>query len=184
MYTSTAANRNPADLAGVKVQDVITSIDGHPVNNLPSLGTRLFMRTGGEQIKLGVLRGSTKLVFAVPVVELTSDFDSVVTLLRSDKSRIPQLGVVAVDIDPEVANKLTGLRIPEGVLVAAREAASNADVSLEAGDVIHTINGSSVKTIEELRSALKRVTANAPVVLQIERGGKLMFVAFKLDNSD
>ena len=56
---------SPAETAGVKVQDVITSIDGHPINNLPSVGTRLFMRTAGDQIKLGVSRGSTKLVFAV-----------------------------------------------------------------------------------------------------------------------
>jgi serine protease Do len=123
---------SPAEKLGVKVQDVITSIDGHPVNNLPSLGTRLFMRSGGEQIKLGVLRGSNKLAFTLPVVELTSDFDSLATLLHSDKIRIPQLGVVAINIDPVLAEKLSGLRMASGVIVAAREAVSNADVSLEA----------------------------------------------------
>jgi len=55
------------------------------------------------------------------------------------------------------------------------------DVALEAGDVIHTINGASVKSSEELRSVLTHTNANTPVVLQIERSGKLMFVAFKLD---
>jgi serine protease Do len=174
---------SPAESAGVKVQDIITSIDGHAVNNVPSLGTRLFMRNGGEQIKVGVLRGSTKLVFVVPVVELPNDFDSLAMLLHSDKSRVTQLGVVAIDIDPEVASKLPGLRIASGVLVAARDT-SNADVSLEAGDIIHTINGSSVRTIEELRSALNRISPNTPVVLQIERSGKLMFVAFKLDGRE
>lgn len=173
---------SPAEKLDVKVQDIITSIDGHPVTNLPSLATRLFMRSGGEQIKLGVLRGSNKLAFTLPVIELPNDFDSVV-LLDSNKSRIPQLGVVAIDIDPAVASKLTGLRIASGVLVAAREAASNADVSLAAGDVIHTINATPVKTIGELRSALSRISANTPVVLQIERDGKLMFIAFKLDGA-
>lgn len=175
---------SPAESTGVKVQDIITSIDGHPVNNLPALGTRLFMRSGGEQIKLGVLRGPTKLVLTVPVVELTNDFDSVATLLHSDKNRIPQLGVVAIDIDSEVAGKLPGLRISSGVLVVAREAASNVDVSLEAGDILHTINGTPLKTTEELRSALSRLSSNTPVVLQIERSAKLMFVAFKLDGRD
>jgi len=65
--------------------------------------------------------------------------------------------------------------------VAARAIESNVDVALEAGDIIHTVNGGSVKTTEELRSTLKHTRANSPVVLQIERSGKLMFVAFKLD---
>ncbi len=67
-----------------------------------------------------------------------------------------------------------------GVLVAARAIESNVDVALEAGDVIHTINGAAVKTSDELRAALNHTSANSPVVLQIERSGKLMFVAFKL----
>ena len=72
------------------------------------------------------------------------------------------------------------LRIASGVLVAARAIESDVDVALQADDVIHTINGVSVKTSEELRSALTHTSANSPVVLQIERSGKLMFIAFKL----
>ncbi len=172
---------SPAEIAGVRIQDVITNIDGYPVNNLPSLGTRMFMRSGGEQIKIGVLRGATKLTFAVPVTELPSDFDTVATVLRADKSRLSQLGILAMNIDAEVASKLPGLRVPSGVIVAAREAESTAGVSLEAGDVIHTLNGLSVRTIEELRSALSRTAPNTAVVLQIERSRRLLFIAFKLN---
>jgi S1-C subfamily serine protease len=84
-----------------------------------------------------------------------------------------------IDIDPAMAKKFPSLRIDSGVLVAARAIDSNADVALEAGDVIHSINGTSVKTSEELRSALGRISPNSPVVLQIERSGNIMFVAFK-----
>jgi serine protease Do len=172
---------SPGDNAGLKVQDIVKSIDGYPVNNLPAVGTRLFMRSGGEQIKLGVLRGSTKLSFLVPVVELQNDLDSLATVVQSNQSPVSQLGVVVIDIDPVVAKKFPMLRIASGVLVAARAINSNMDVALEAGDVIHTINGASVKSSEELRAALNRTSANTPVVLQIERSGKLMFIAFKLD---
>jgi len=170
---------SPGDKAGLKVQDIVKSIDGYPVNNLPAVGTRLFMRSDGEQIKLGVLRGSTKLNFVVPVVELQNDLDSLATVVQSKQSPVSQLGVVVIDLDPAVANKFP-LRIASGVLVAARAIESDVDVALEAGDVIHTINGVSVKTSEELRSALTHTSANSPVVLQIERSGKLMFIAFKI----
>jgi serine protease Do len=171
---------SPGDKAGLKVQDIVKTIDGYPVNNLPSVGTRLFMRSDGEQIKLGVLRGSTKLNFVVPVVELQNDLDSLAAVVQSKQSPVGQLGVVVIDLDPAVANKFP-LRIASGVLVAARAIESDVDVALEAGDVIHTINGVSVKTSEELRSALSHTSVNSPVVLQIERSGKLMFIAFKLD---
>ncbi|HJY28894.1 MAG TPA: trypsin-like peptidase domain-containing protein [Pyrinomonadaceae bacterium] len=170
---------SPAENAGVKVQDILQTIDGYPVNNLPAVGTRLFMRSGGDQIKLGVLRGSSKLNLVVPVVEVQNDLDSLAAVVQSNQSPVSQLGVVVIDIDPAMAKKFPSLRIGSGVLVAARAIDSNADVALEAGDVIHTINGTSVKTSEELRSVLNRMSPNVPVVLQIERSGKLMFVAFK-----
>lgn len=174
---------SPAEIAGVKVQDIVKSIDGYPIDNLPAVGTRLFMRSGGDQIKLGVLRGSARLNFVVPVVELQNDLDSLATVVQSTQSPVTQLGVVVIDIDPAVAKKFPTLRVGSGVLVAARAIDSNADVPLEAGDVIHTINGAQVKTSDELRAALTHTNANTPVVLQIERSGKLMFIAFKLSGN-
>jgi S1-C subfamily serine protease len=69
--------------------------------------------------------------------------------------------------------------MPSGVIVAAKAADSKVDVSLATGDVIHTINGAPVDTIEGLRTALDRLKPNASVVLQIERQGSLMFITFQ-----
>jgi serine protease Do len=170
---------SPADSAGLKVKDIITSIDGKRVESLPSVGTRLSMRAGGEQIKLGVLRGSEKLSFDLPVVEVPHDFDRLNDLVDPDKNLVSKLGVVVVEIDSKIAGMLPGLRIPSGVIVAAKAADSSVDVSLATGDVIHAINGAPVDTIESLRSALDRLKSNASVVLQIERERKLMFIAFQ-----
>lgn len=175
---------SPADSAGLKIQDIITSIDGRPADNLPALGTRLFMRSGGERIKLGILRGSQKLSFDVSVVEVPHDIDQLAALADPVKSLVSKLGIVAVEIDSKLAASLSGLRIASGVIVAAKSADPNVDVSLATADVIHSINGTPVETIEGLRSALDHLTPNSPVVLQIERGGKLMFIAFKLDGTD
>ena len=170
---------SPADSAGLKVKDIITSIDGKPIESLPSIGTRLSMRTGGEQVKLGVLRGSQKLSFDLLVVEVPHDFDRLTDLVDPDKNLVSKLGVVVVEIDSKIAAMLSGLRVPSGVIVAAKAAASSIDVSLATGDVIHAINGTPVDTIESLRSALDRLKPSASVVLQIEREGRLMFIAFQ-----
>jgi S1-C subfamily serine protease len=55
------------------------------------------------------------------------------------------------------------------------------EVPLTAGDVIRTLNGQPMTTLERLRSALKALPPGAPVVLQIQRDQKLLFVAFTLD---
>lgn len=174
---------SPADAAGLKVQDIITSIDGRRVDNLPSLGTRFFMRSGGERIKLGILRGSQKLNFDVPVIELPHDVDRLAAIIDPAKGQVTKLGIVAVEIQPEIAASLSGLRIASGLIVVAKAADSNPNSPLAAGDVIHALNDTAVETMDGLRSALDRLTPGSQIVLQIEREGKLMFISFKLDNS-
>jgi serine protease Do len=169
------------DSAGLKVQDIITSIDGRPADNLPALETRLFMRSGGERIKLGVLRGTEKRSFDVLLVERPHDVDQLAGLADPVKNLVSKLGIVAIEIDSRIAANLAGLRIPSGVIVVAKSAESNVDISLSTGDVIHAINGAPVETIQGLRSSLDHLGTNTPVVLQIERDGKLMFIAFKMD---
>jgi serine protease Do len=181
VLVSDVAPGSPADAAGLKIQDIITSIDGRPVNNLPAVGTRLFMRRSGERIKLGVLRGSEKLSFEVLPIELTHDFDRLADLVNPAKNLVAKLGIVGLEIDPRIAAMLPSLRVTTGVIVVARAADPEVDTSLTAGDVIHTINGAPVETLEGLRGALDLMQANRPVVLQIERDGKLMFVSFDLD---
>ena len=160
---------SPAEAAGLKVKDIITSIDGKPVESLAAVGTRLSMRTGGERIKLGVIRGSEKLSFDLLVVEVPHDFERLTDLVDPDKNLVSKLGMVVIEIDSKIAGRLAGLRIPSGVIVAAKAADSKADVPLVTGDVIHAINGTPVDTIAGLRSALDSLKQNAAVVLQIER---------------
>jgi serine protease Do len=181
VIVSDVAPGSPADAAGVKVQDIITSIDGRPAENLPSVGTRLFMRRGGEKINLVVLRGAEKLSFNVLVLELPRDVDRLADLADPNKGLVSKLGIVGVEIDPKLAATLPGLRVSSGVIVAAKAADPSIDSSLAAGDVIHAINGVEVETVADLRSALDRLASNTSAVLQIERNGRLMFVSFELD---
>jgi S1-C subfamily serine protease len=75
------------------------------------------------------------------------------------------------------------LRKPTGVLVAARSKDIPEFLWEEGflpGDVIHSINKKDVRSPSELRSELARLGTGDAVVLQIERRGRLMFLAFNL----
>ncbi len=77
---------------------------------------------------------------------------------------------------------LPPLREPRGILVAARaaEAPSQGEGFLP-GDVIHSINGLPILDLAGLRAAVDGLRVGDPVVIQIERLGQFMFVAFEME---
>ncbi len=90
------------------------------------------------------------------------------------------LGIIGVEIDQQIAGAVDELRDPFGIIVVARST-EGAEIPLTTGDVIRTLNGQPMTTLERLRNALKSLQPGAPVVLQIQREQHLLFVAFTLD---
>ncbi len=69
-----------------------------------------------------------------------------------------------------------------GVIVAARAAyAAAVETGLQSGDVIHALNGNDIISLDGLRQALDKLKTGDPVVLQIERQGTLMYLAFEME---
>jgi serine protease Do/serine protease DegQ len=63
-------------------------------------------------------------------------------------------------------------------VVAARTADSGTEVPLETGDVIRSLNGEPMKTLDQLRDALAKLPPGSSVALQIQRDDRLMFTTF------
>ena len=172
----------PAGKAGLQVGDILVSLDGAPVANLPGFETALFGRPHGNPVAIEVLRGSQKLSFTVPVVEeAESQFDDLAELVNPDKSLVRGLGILGVEITHEIAGMIEDLRVESGVIVAARAADATQETELKTGDVIHALNGAKIDSLEGLRAAVGRFKPGDAVALQIERDGILMFVAFELE---
>jgi S1-C subfamily serine protease len=127
------------------------------------------------------LRGSEKLAFDVPVEEPPHEMDQIASLADPEKNLVRPLGIIGVEIDQKIAAMAPDLRDPFGIIVVARAADAAGDVPIAAGDVIRTLNGQPMTTLERLRAALKSLPPGAPVVLQIQREQRLLFVAFTLD---
>jgi serine protease Do len=173
---------SPADEAGVQLQDIVTAVDGRPTQIVPMFGLEMSSHNPGDTVTFALIRGTTALSVKVPVIEESRSAERVATLADPVTNSVPQLGIVGVDITDETAALLTALRIPSGVFVAAREQAS-ADTSnpLTAGDIIHTINTFTVRSLDGLRAILEGFTERSRIVLQIEREGRLRFVTMRLD---
>jgi len=170
-----------AEAAGVQIGDVLAGVDGRPVDNLPFVGFHFLSLETGDTVHLDLLRGKERFALDVKVMEAPHDMDQIAALADPEKNLVPTLGILGVEIDKRIAAMAPDLRDPFGILVAARAAGATVEVPLNAGDVIRTLNGLPMTTLDRLRSALKALPPGAPVALQIQRDQKLLFLAFTLD---
>jgi len=84
-----------------------------------------------------------------------------------------------VELTIELARELPDLRIPTGVIVAARTlGARTGEIPLQTGDVIHGLNSTPITSLDGLRAALVAMKPGEPVALQIERHEQIFYVSF------
>ncbi len=173
----------PADAAGLLVQDIILSADDRRIETLPSLTAALYLHRLDQVVKLEILRGKEKKTLYVPAIEHRDHMDEMIDAVDPEKSLVSRLGILAIDLSGELGEKLkSALRIPSGAIVVGREIELvTPETGLQAGDVIHTLNKTSIDSTAALRSAVDVLKTGDPVVLQIEREGELMFVSFEME---
>jgi serine protease Do len=171
----------PADHAGLKIQDIIVSVDGKPTGTLPLFTQSLYMHDAGDHTKLEVLRGSDAVQLDIALEERPHKVDSLVDLTDPVKNLVRRLGILAIELNVDLAHSLPDLRIPSGIIVAAKTFESGAgEIPLQTGDVIHGLNGTTVTSVTDLRQGLNKLKQGDAVVLLIERYGQLMYVSFTL----
>jgi serine protease Do len=171
----------PADQAGMRIQDIIASVDGTPTGSLPLLGQSLYMQKSGKRVKFEVLRGSARLELDISLAERPHKVDSLVDTVDPVKNLVPHLAIIGIELNPDIAHSLPDLRIPSGIIVAAKTlGAGSGEVPLQTGDVIHGFNGGTVTSMADLREGLAKIAPGDSVVLWIERYGQLIYVPFVL----
>jgi serine protease Do len=180
VIVSDIARGGPADSAGLKIQDVIGAVDGRSVESLPQFGAIMYLREGGEAVKFDVVRGSQRLILEIQVAERRDEVHRVADL-DPEGNLIGKLGIVGVAINKNISDELPGLRMASGVIVAARAAYAAVETGLQSGDIIHALNRIDIISLDGLRQALDKLKTGDSVVLQIERQGRLMYLAFDME---
>jgi serine protease Do len=170
-----------AEAAGIRVQDILLGLDGIPVDSPAQYSTSFYTKRVGDRIKLKALRGVRSLTAEVKVQRGDDDPDDLLDWIDMQKSMVKQLGIVAVSLNEKTRLAAPRLRSDVGVLVAGRVAHSDLQTGLAAGDLIRSVNGTEVQSVETLRSLLQKYKSGEPVVLQIERHGRLRFLSFESD---
>jgi serine protease Do len=172
----------PADRAGLKVGDIVVSLNGKKMENARQLEVSVYRFPRNERVTLDVVRGADKLSVEIPVTERDDDPQRFADLVNPEDSLVSRLNILGVGIDKKLSGLLPDLRHPWGVVVAAGTVQGlNVGTALQAGDVLYSVNGLPVTSVVALRKRLAEFKPGDTPVLQIERSNKLMYVVIELE---
>jgi serine protease Do len=110
----------PAEKAGLKVGDIILSVAGKPMENGRQLSINLYRQTIGERVLMEVLRDTDTLEVSVEVINREDPTGRFADLVQPARNLIPELGILALDLDRRIAEMFPSLRIDTGVVIAGR----------------------------------------------------------------
>jgi len=174
--------QGPAQISGLMPGDIVLSVDKKPVQNIRQLALDLFSYAVGENAKLQIQRGTQTISYEVPVVEKLDVQGRLADLVTKEQNKIPQLGILGLTLDDRLLLMLPPLRNQSGVVVAAKESegAYIGEGPLP-GDVIYSVNGTLVSSVDSLRSVLDDLKLADTLVLQVERLGSLHYVVLETE---
>ena len=145
-----------ADRAGLKQGDVIESFNGQPVHDTNTLRNRVAESQPGSSATLTVVRDGSERTVTVKLDEAKR------RRRRGDGAPGPSddqaaLGVSVAPLTPELADRVGA---PKDAARPGRSRRSNpdgraADAGMQSGDVIEEVNRQPVRSVDELRAAVR-----------------------------
>jgi serine protease Do len=172
--------KEPAAKAGIEPGDLVTRVNGKPVESSGDLTRQVALVPPGEKVEITVLRKGSEKSFTFPVANRPDD------LVRADgdepaeqgteASKSPKLGVKLQALTPELAKQLK-VDGDEGVVVADVTADGPADrAGVARGDLILEVNRKPVASANDVVAAVGKLKDGDIVLLRVRRGDSALFV--------
>lgn len=169
-----------ADKAGLKVGDLVVSMGGKPVADVRHFAVDLYSYKVGQDAQIGVLRDGQVVTVPVKVVERKDDPERFADMVTGPDNLVNRLGIVGVTLNAQLRDALGDLRIPGGVLVAARTQTSTLlGTGPQPGDIIHAVNGKPIQDLTQLKQDVRHMKPGDTIVLQVERSGLLSYLVLE-----
>lgn len=169
----------PAQVAGVKDGDVVTSFNGRELRRSTDLPLFASMAGVGREVPIKVWRGGKEVTLKVKLAAFPDDKGHALAEEPAQEGVSAQLGLTVNDITPQLQKELE-LESAKGALVKDIDPSGLAARSgLRPGDVILSVNGEDVKGAKAFASLTKAVKPGAVMRLQVQRGDAKIYVALK-----
>jgi serine protease Do len=157
---------DPADKAGVKVNDIILSVDGKAVSTGRELSAMIANTPVGSKTRLDMVRDGRKKSLTVTLAKRDDEEKMAVAPGRESD----ELGIEVTDLDSDIARRF-GIDAKEnGVLVTDVKDESLAQAAdLRPGDIIKEINRNVVNDRKDFVRLMKKNDDNEIIQLLVKR---------------
>jgi serine protease Do len=169
----------PAAKAGLQSGDVIVEFDGKPVASPSQLTGLVADEPVGKTVQVKYFRDGRLQTTSLKLSERPTKDQLAQNGQGGEGDSTGKLGVQVSNVTPDIAGQL---KISSGAVVQSVDPGSPADnAGIQPGDVIHKINNTRVSTTADLTRAIRSVSDDQQLVLQLESNGQLRFVTVTLD---
>ena len=163
---------SPAEKAGLKGGDVITSVNGVVVKAGNDLVNPIALAPIGSKVKLTYIRDRSQKETTATVEDRTRVFPNAAGRINDQQGGedVPsEFGLHVEELTPDRAHRI-GMDSQKGVLVTDVEPASFADdLGFGRGDVISEINRTSVNSVDDYRKTVAKLKPGENVVFKVLR---------------
>ena len=171
--------KSPAQKAGFQHGDVITSYDGHKIEENDQLPLMVAQTELGRTVDVEVLRGGKQKTLKVKIEELKDE--EAAEPEEPEEAEETTLGLSVQDLTPEMAKGL-GIEDAKGIVVTGVLPDTPASESgLKRGDVILEADSKEMVSSKEFRKMTKSLEKNKPILLLVRRGDNTLFLTLKVE---
>ncbi len=161
---------SPAAKAGLKSGDVVLGVNGKEINQLSELSGAIAATKPGNNARLQVWREGKSKDVDVKVGELLEPKIAAAPAAGNEAQTSAKLGLTLRELAPDERAQLK----TDGGLVVQSSSGAAAKAGIQPGDVILAFNDTPVKSVEQLKSLMKKT--DKTVALLIQRDANRMYV--------
>jgi len=162
---------SPAEKAGLKGGDVITTVNGQPVKTGNDLVNPIAQAPIGSKVKIGYVRDRQAKETNAVVEDRTRVFPNSAAKQNDSQNDngAAEFGLRVENLTPERASRV-GIEAQKGVLVVDVDPASfGDDLGFARGDVIAEVNRQSVTSVAEYKAVVSKLKPGQNVVFKVLR---------------
>jgi serine protease Do len=167
----------PAARSGLRVGDVILSLDGKPIVMSADLPHLVGALKPGSKARMEVVRDGDRKMLDVNIGAMPDEGEPVAASGSGQERSDNRLGVKVTEL---TAEQKKSLDLPGGVVITEILNGPAAMIGLRPGDVITHLNNQAINSAETFAQVAEQLPKNRSVSMRVLRQGRASFITFKL----